>query len=111
MKLKVHNVMSTAKLNHLRTYVILFIHQTKWSSILYHVQNVHEWHCGCCDHEPLTGLPTSPDRKELEYFSQYETAFKALQKLIMDKQWLKSMKYYVKFQSVANSSVIVVLCV
>ena len=71
---------------------------------------MHEWNCGCCDHEPLTGPPTSPDGKELEYFSRYEPAFKALQKLIMDKQWLKSMKYYVKFRSVANSSVIVVLC-
>ena len=45
---------------------------------------------------------TNPDGKELEYFSRYEPAFKGLQKLVMDKQWLKSMKYYVRFRSVAN---------
>ena len=67
---------------------------------------MHEWNCGCCDHEPLTGPSTSPDGKELEYFSRHKPAFKALQKLVMDKQWLKSMKYYVRFWSVANCSVI-----
>ena len=53
-----------------------------------------------CDHEPLAGPSTDPDGKELQYFSRYEPAFKGLQKLVMDQQWLKSMKYYVKFWSV-----------
>ena len=52
------------------------------------------------DHEPLAGPSTDPDGKELQYFSRYEPAFKGLQKLVMDQQWLKSMKYYVKFRSV-----------
>ena len=52
-----------------------------------------------CDHEPLVGPSTDPDGKEL----QYEPAFKGLQKLVMDQQWLKSMKYYVKFRSVLLS--------
>ena len=56
-----------------------------------------------CDHEPLVGPSTDPDGKELQYFSRYEPAFKGLQKLVMDKQWLKSMKYYVKFWSVLLS--------
>ena len=68
---------------------------------------MHEWACGSCDHKPLTEPPTNPDGKELEYFSRYEPAFKALQKLVMDKQWLKSMKYYVRFRSVGNCSIIV----
>jgi len=50
---------------------------------------------GMCDHEPLAGPSTDPDEKELQYFSRYEPSFKGLQKLVMDKQWLKSMKYYV----------------
>ena len=53
-----------------------------------------------CDHEPLVGPSTDADGNELQYFSQYEPAFKGLQKLVMDQQWLKSMKYYVKFRSV-----------
>ena len=58
----------------------------------------HEWITGACSHEPLTGPPTDPDGKELEYFSCQEPAFKALQKLVFDQSWLKSMKYYTKFR-------------
>ena len=55
-----------------------------------------------CDHEPLVGSSTDADGKELQYFSRYEPAFKGLQKLVMDQQWLKSLKYYVKFRSVIH---------
>lgn len=65
------------------------------------MQNVHEWNTGMCDHEPLVGPSTDADGKELQYFSRYEPAFKGLQKLVMDQQWLKSLKYYVKFRSVS----------
>ena len=37
---------------------------------------------------------------KLQYFSWYEAAFKGMQKLVMDQQWLKSMKYYLNFWSV-----------
>ena len=66
------------------------------------MQNVHEWNTGICDHEPLVGPSTDPDGKKLQYFSRYEPAFKGLQKLVMDQQLLKSMKYYVKFRSVLS---------
>ena len=53
-----------------------------------------------CNHEPLVGPSTDADGNELQYFSRYEPTFKELQKLVMDQQWLKSMKYYIKFRSV-----------
>ena len=105
MKLKVHNVMLVAKSQAICICNIIYSPY----EVVQHFIYVHEWNCGCCKHEPLTGPSTSRDGKVLEYFSQYEPAFKALQKLVMDKQWLKSMKYYVRFWSVANCSVIIVL--
>ena len=57
----------------------------------------HEWLTGACSHEPLTGPPTYPDGRQLEYFSQHEPAFKVLQKLVFDQTWLKSLKYYTNF--------------
>ena len=51
-------------------------------------------------HEELTDLQTDQDGKELEYFSKAEPAFRALQKLILDKRWMKSLKFYVNFRSV-----------
>ena len=45
----------------------------------------HEWLTGACSHEPLTGPPTDPDGRQLEYFSQHEPAFKVLQKLVFDQ--------------------------
>ena len=53
-----------------------------------------------CNHEPLEEPSTDIDGNKLQYFSRYELAFKGLQKLVMDQQWLKSMKYYIKFWSV-----------
>lgn len=60
----------------------------------------HEWLTGACSHEPLTGPPTDPDGRQLEYFCQEEQAFRALQKLVFDQRWLKSLKYYTKFRYV-----------
>ena len=81
---------------------IIFLNaiQVNWTSLLHHVTNEHEWIGGKCVHEPLTDLPTDRDGKVLEYFSKTEPAFRALQKLVLDKRWMKSLKFYVKFRSV-----------
>ena len=63
-----------------------------------------------CDYEPLAGPSTDPDGKELQYFSCYEPAFKGLQKLVMDQQWLKSMKYYVKFMLLYLLNMVLLFC-
>jgi len=40
-----------------------------WSTLLHHVVNEHKWITGAYSHDPLTGLPTDPDEKELEYLT------------------------------------------
>ena len=64
--------------------------------------NEHKWLTGAqhCDHEELTGPPKDTDGTELQYFRRGESAFSALRKVVTDKRWLKSLKYYTKFQFV-----------
>ena len=50
------------------------------------------------DNEPLVEPPTDGDGNILRYFTKDEPAFRAAQKLIMDKNWLKLMKIYTKFR-------------
>ena len=52
--------------------------QLKWSMLLHHVINEHEWLTGACEHEALTGPPTDGDGRQLEYFSRQEPAFRTL---------------------------------
>ena len=70
----------------------------KWSSLLHHVLDEHQWIDGQCEHDVLTGPPTDGDGRQLQYFRRYEPSFRALQKLVMDQKWLESMKYYTKFR-------------
>ena len=60
--------------------------------------NEHEWVGGKCNHEQPTGPPTDADGNKLQYFPCSQPAFVTLQKLIMSKKWLKSMKFYAKLR-------------
>ena len=75
-----------------------YVMQLKWASLMYHVQDIHTWACGECEHGPLTDEPRDPDGRQLEYFSRYEPGFRALQKITMDQYWLKSLKFYTRFR-------------
>lgn len=75
--------------------------KVKWASLMYHVQNIHVWATGACEHGPLTDGPRDPDGRQLKYFSRYEPAFHTLQKIVMDQQWLKSLKFYTRFRYVS----------
>ena len=77
---------------------LLLLCQVKWTSVLHHVQNEHEWLSERCDHEQLTGPPTYGDGNELQYFTRGEPALQALHKLVLDKKWLESLSYYTKFR-------------
>ena len=44
------------------------------------------------------GSPTDPNGKELTYFVWSEPTFKGLQKIIMDKTWVKSLNFLTKFR-------------
>ena len=72
--------------------------QERWLSVLHYVADEHEWLTLECDHGPLTDVPRDGSGKVLQCFDKREAAFKALQKLALDKQWLKSMAYYTKFR-------------
>ena len=72
----------------------------KWISLLHHVTDEHQWLDGECEHEALTGTPTDHDGKDIPYFSKDESAFRALQKLVLDKRWIKSLCFYTKFRYV-----------
>ena len=50
-----------------------------WFGVLHHVVGEHEWHDGQCSHGPLTAAET----------------LEALQKVVMDKRWIKSLIFYV----------------
>ena len=78
--------------------VLLLFKQVKWLSLLHHVTNEHEWLSGQCDHEQLSGPPTDGKGNTIEYFNRDEPAFQALKRLMTDKRWMKSMKYYVNFR-------------
>ena len=57
---------------------------------------------GSCEHEALTGPPTNGDGRQVDYFSQNEPAFRALQKNVMDIRWLKSIQ---------NLGIVYMLCI
>ena len=61
---------------------------------------------GACEHEPLSEPPTDVNGVVLEYFSREEPAFRALQKLIMDQNWLKSLKYYTRFRYIVKTVIV-----
>ena len=43
-------------------------------------------------------LFTDANGMVLEYLTREEPAFRILQKLVMDTNWLKSLKYYTRFR-------------
>ena len=63
----------------------------------------HEWLDGA---EPLSEPPTDMNGVVLEYFSRDKPAFRALQKLVMDRNWLKSLKYYTRFRYIVKTVVV-----
>ena len=65
--------------------------------MLHHVANEHQWITMQCDHDPVIGPPRDGHGNTIQYFDKRERAFQALQKLALDRQWLKSLMYYTKF--------------
>ena len=45
--------------------------KVKWSSMMYHVQDIHSWATAECEHDHLTDGPVDPDGRPLEYFSRH----------------------------------------
>ena len=78
----------------------------KWTSILYHIRNIHNWSesnsaYSSCAHGPLT------DREEVAYkwLSENTPAYEALKSVVLDKQLLNDLLYLYKFKHSGNIEV------
>ena len=77
----------------------MHILQNKWLSLLHHVQNDHNGSWGQCDHDlPLVDPPMNRHGDTLPWFTPDEPAMEALRKVVMERRWLESLKYYVNFR-------------
>ena len=61
--------------------------------ILHHVCGEHEWDGGMCSHGPLTEIEGGK-----EFLPMTSKAAKELQKIVLDREWLKSLEHYVRFR-------------
>lgn len=68
-----------------------------WLGILHHVCGEHEWNEGQCSHGPLTEVEGGK-----EYLDMDSKAAKELKKIVLDKEWLKSLEFYVLFRYHSN---------
>ena len=66
----------------------------KWFSILHHIVNVHEWASSYkfhrCEHDDLSGESTA-------WLTLDSAAFKALEKIILDKKLVRDMDHMTLF--------------
>ena len=65
---------------------------------MHHVCNVHEWYQGECEHDVLTEPPSNSDGVTIPYFVQGDADFRLLQKILTDKRWMVSLKYFTNFR-------------
>ena len=72
--------------------------QERWRGVLHHVCNVHEWYGGECEHDALTEPPTNIHGVLINYFTRGESDYALLQKIVTDKTWMKSLKYFTRFR-------------
>ena len=78
--------------------IIFILKQNKWRGVLHHVCDKHEWYQGECDHDVLTEPPTNTYGMEIPYFVRGDSDFKLLQKILTDKRWMFSLKYFTQFR-------------
>lgn len=72
---------------------LIFCLQDKWLGIVHHVCGEHEWDGGCCSHGPLTETEGGK-----EYLAMNSKAAKELKKIVLDRDWMKSLENYVFFR-------------
>lgn len=79
---------------------IALLIQEKWRGVLHHVCNQHEWYQGECEHDALTEPPTNNNGIEISYFVRGDSDFRLLQKILTNKKWMTSLKYFTRFRYV-----------
>ena len=65
-----------------------------WLGVIHHVCGEHEWVDGSCSHGAIVDA-TEVDKNYLEKDSK---AHNAIREIVMDKRWIKSLKYYIYFR-------------
>ena len=58
----------------------------------------YEWYQGQCEHNELMEPPTNSHGVEIPYFVIGDNDYRLLQKLMTDKRWMKSLKYFTGFR-------------
>ena len=61
-----------------------------WTSILFHVQDVHVWAAGQCQHGPLL--------QQKKWIDPESSAMEALKIIVTSKKWLKTFPFYKMFR-------------
>ena len=64
---------------------------------MHHVCGEQEWNEGQCSHGPLTEIEGGK-----EYLTMESKAAKELKKIVLDREWLKSLEFYVFFRYCSN---------
>ena len=94
---------------HIKLNKLCFIVQQLWVGVLHHVCGDHHWAEGQCQHEPM-----SEAGEGKQWTDPASTAAETLRDIVFNKQWLKSLSYYVRNRHTVNLEVHVinfVLCV
>ena len=64
-----------------------------WLGIVHHVCGEHKWNEGQCSHGPLIEMEGGKEYLEID-----SKAAKELKKILLDREWLKSLEFYVFFR-------------
>lgn len=77
---------------------ITYIQQVRRRGVLHHVCNSLIWYGGGCEPDTLTEPPMNIHGVPVDYFVRGDSVFALLQKILMDKIWIKSLKCFVRFR-------------
>ena len=65
----------------------------KWTSVLFHVRNVHRWHnyelFKMCEHGPLS----KSDSKDINWLQEGTPSFHAVEQVVLDKTLIKDVRH------------------
>ena len=64
-----------------------------WFGIMHHVCGEHEWEDGECSHGQLTEAESGKT-----ILAKDSKAAEELRKIVLDRDWLKTLQHYVKFR-------------
>ena len=77
----------------------------KWTSVLFHVRNVHRWHnyelFKMCEHGPLS----KSDSKDINWLQEGTPSFHAVEQVVLDKTLIKDLRHLTEYHHTGNLEV------